>query len=29
VSVGGGRWGALLWVKPRHVARAARVLGAK
>jgi hypothetical protein len=29
VSVGGGRWGALLWVKPRDVARAARVLGAK
>jgi hypothetical protein len=29
VSVGGGRWGALLWVKPRDVTRAARVLGAK
>jgi hypothetical protein len=26
---GGGRWGALLWVKPRDVTRAARVLGAK
>lgn len=29
VSAGGGRWGALLWVKPRDVTRAARVLGAK
>jgi len=29
VTAGGGRWGALLWVKPRDVARAARVLGAK
>lgn len=29
VSVGGGRWGALLWVKSRDVTRAARVLGAK
>lgn len=29
VSVGGGRWGALLWVKPRDVTRAARVLKAK
>lgn len=28
VTAGGGRWGALLWVKPRDVARAARVLGA-
>ena len=29
VTSGGGRWGALLWVKPRDVARAARVLGAR
>ena len=29
VTAGGGRWGALLWVKPRDVARAARVLRAK
>jgi hypothetical protein len=29
VTAGGGRWGALLWVKPRDVTRAARVLGAK
>lgn len=28
-SAGGGRCGALLWVQPRDVARAARVLGAK
>ena len=26
---GGGRWGALLWVKPNDVAKAARALGAK
>jgi hypothetical protein len=29
VTAGGGRWGALLWVKPRDVSRAARVLGAR
>jgi hypothetical protein len=29
VAVGGGHWGALLWVKRRDVARAARVLRAK
>jgi hypothetical protein len=29
VTAGGGRWGALLWVKPRDVARAARVLRAQ
>ncbi len=29
ITAGGGRWGALLWVKPRDVARAARVLGAR
>ena len=28
VCAGGGRFGAILWVKPRDVARAARVLGA-
>lgn len=27
-TAGGGRCGALLWVQPRDVARAARVLGA-
>lgn len=26
---GGGRWGALLWVKPGDVAKAARALGAR
>ena len=29
VSAGGGRFGMILWVKPRDVARAARVLGAR
>src|SRR5512138_1872838 len=29
VSAGGGRYGAILWVKPRSVARAARALGKK
>ena len=29
ITAGSGRWGALLWVKQRDVARAARVLGAK
>ncbi len=28
-SAGGGRFGAILWVKPRDVVRAAKVLGAK
>ncbi len=28
VTTGDGRWGALLWVKPRDVKRAAQVLGA-
>jgi hypothetical protein len=28
VIAGGGRFGAILWVKPRDVARAARLLGA-
>lgn len=28
VCAGGGRFGALLWVKPRDVARAAKALGA-
>ncbi len=28
VTAGGGRWGALLWVKPQAVSRAARVLRA-
>lgn len=29
VSAGGGRFGAILWVKPADVARATRALGAK
>ncbi len=29
VCAGGGRFGVLLWVKPRDVARAARALGAE
>ena len=29
VTAGSGRYGALLWVKPRDVSRAARVLGAR
>jgi hypothetical protein len=29
VTAGGRRWGALLWVKPRDVRRAARVLRAR
>jgi hypothetical protein len=29
VTAGGGRFGAIFWVKPRDVARAARVLRAK
>lgn len=28
VSAGGGRYGAILWVKPKDVAKAARALGA-
>ncbi len=29
LSAGKGRWGAILWVKPRDIARAGRVLRAK
>ncbi len=29
VSAGKGRWAAILWVKPKDVARAGRVLGAR
>ena len=29
VVAGGGRYGAMFWVKPRDVARASRVLGAR
>jgi hypothetical protein len=29
VTAGRGRFGAILWVKPKHVARAARALGAR
>lgn len=29
VAAGQGRWGMILWVKPKDYARAARVLGAK
>jgi hypothetical protein len=29
LSAGQGRWGAILWVKPEDVSRAARLLGAK
>jgi hypothetical protein len=28
VSAGGGRWGAILWVKPQSVNKAAKVLQA-
>jgi hypothetical protein len=28
VTAGGGRYGAMFWVKPRDVAKAARILGA-
>lgn len=28
VSAGQGRYGAIFWVKPKHVAKAARILGA-
>ena len=29
VSAGGGRYGAIFWVKPKDVAKASRVLGAR
>jgi hypothetical protein len=29
VAVGGGRYGAILWVKPKDVSKAAKLLGAK
>jgi len=29
ITAGRGRWGAILWVKPRDQARAARALGAR
>ena len=29
VSAGGGRYGAIFWVKPKDVARASRILGAR
>ncbi len=29
VTAGKGRYGAILWVKPKDVAKAARVLGAR
>jgi hypothetical protein len=28
VTAGAGRYGAMFWVKPRDVAKAARILGA-
>jgi len=29
LTAGKGRWGAIIWVDPRHVAKATRVLGAR
>lgn len=29
LSAGEGRWGAILWVKPEDVSKAAKLLGAK